>query len=316
KDWDAALRNLKKAEKLSPKVPGIRLNVALVEFRQGNYREAIPYLQSVVRDDPSSTQAYYLLGLCQVFTLNYTAAVNTLGSLWPQLSADVMYLYVLGMAADRAGDKSLYDKAMKQLVAVGGDSPELHLILGKSYLQHQEYDLALAQLQKTLAANPTLPFLHFNLGLVYLELGQLDKAEQEFRQDIAIEPDLADNYVQLGNLYLRSQKEADAEREFREALKRDPRQVNALFSLAKLYQAQQKFDQALKEIDAAVKLVPDSGKVHFLRAQILQHLGKKDEAKLEFATAKKLMDLQVDKDREELEERYLPSPELKQSSPN
>src|SRR5208283_4046561 len=90
KDWDAALRNLKKAEKLSPKVPGIRLNVALVEFRQGNYREAIPYLQSVVRDDPSSTQAYYLLGLCQVFTLNYTAAVNTLGSLWPQLSADVM----------------------------------------------------------------------------------------------------------------------------------------------------------------------------------------------------------------------------------
>jgi len=28
------------------------------------------------------------------------------------------------------------------------------------------------------------------------------------------------------------------------------------------------------------------------------------------------MDLQANKDREELEERYLPSPELKQSSPN
>jgi Tfp pilus assembly protein PilF len=88
------------------------------------------------------------------------------------------------------------------------------------------------------------------------------------------------------------------------------------FNLAKLYQEQQRFDQALNEIDAAVKLAPDSGKVHFLRAQILQHLGKKDEAKLEFTTAKKLMDLQVNKDREELEERYLPNPELKQSSPN
>ena len=316
KDWDAALKNLKKAEKLSPKTPGIRLNIALVKFRQENYREAIPYLQSVVRDDPNSTQAHYLLGLCQVFTLDYTAAANTLDRLWPQLSSDVMYLYVLGMAANRAGDKALDDKAMKQLVAVGDDSPELHLILGKSYLQHQEYDTALVQLQKTLAANATLPFLHFNLGLVYLELGELDRSEQEFRQDIAIEPDLADNYVQLGNLYLRSQKEADAEREFREALKRDPRQVSALFNLAKLYQQQQKFDQALKEIDVAVKLAPDSGKVHYLRAQILQHLGKNDDAKLEFASAKKLMDLQANKDREELEERYLPSPELKQSSPN
>jgi tetratricopeptide (TPR) repeat protein len=136
KDWDAALGNLKKAEKLSPKIPGIRLNIALAEFRQQNYREAIPYLQSVVREDPNSTQAHYLLGLCQVFTLDYAAAANTLDSLWPQLSSDVMYLYVLGMAANRAGDKSLDDKAMKQLVAVGGDSPELHLILGKSYLQH------------------------------------------------------------------------------------------------------------------------------------------------------------------------------------
>ncbi|HJY90676.1 MAG TPA: tetratricopeptide repeat protein, partial [Candidatus Acidoferrum sp.] len=156
KDWDAALRNLKKAERLSPKTPGIRLNIALVEFRRQNYREAIPYLQSVVRDDPNSTQAHYLLGLCQVFTLDYAAAANTLDSLWPQLSSDVMYLYVLDMAANRAGDKTLDDKAMKQLVAVGGDSPELHLILGKSYLQHQEYDTALFQLQKALAVNPTL----------------------------------------------------------------------------------------------------------------------------------------------------------------
>jgi tetratricopeptide (TPR) repeat protein len=313
KNWDDALKKLNKAEKLSPKMAGIRLNIALVDFRRENYHEAIPYLESVIRDDPHSTQARYLLGLCQVFTLDYAGASATLNTLWSQLSSDVMYLYVLGMAANRNGDKALDDKAMKQLVEIGGDSPEFHLILGKSYLQHQEYDAALAELQKTLAANPNLPFLHFNLGLVYFDMGHLDKSEEEFREDIALEPDLADNYLGLGKLYLQLQKEADAEREFREALKRDPGQTSALFNLAKLYQEQQKNEQALKEIDAAVKLAPDSGKVHFLRGQILQHLGQKVEAKIEFDTAKKLMDLQVNKDREELEERYLPSPELKQS---
>jgi tetratricopeptide (TPR) repeat protein len=166
KDWDAALRNLKKAERLSPKTPGIRLNIALVEFRRQNYREAIPYLESVVRDDPNSTQAHYLLGLCQVFTSDYAAAANTLDSLWPQLSSDVMFLYVLDMAANRAGDKTLDDKAMKQLVAVGGDSPELHLILGKSYLQHQEYDTALFHLEGS-CRQPYSPFPAFQswLGL-------------------------------------------------------------------------------------------------------------------------------------------------------
>jgi Flp pilus assembly protein TadD len=112
---------------------------------------------------------------------------------------------------------------------------------------------------------------------------------------------------------LQLQREADAEREFREALKRDPGQTSALVNLAKLYQEQQNYEQALKEIDLAVKLAPDSGKVHFLRGQILQHLGKKVEAKVEFDAAKKLMDLQVNKDREELEERVIPSPELKQA---
>jgi tetratricopeptide (TPR) repeat protein len=315
KQWDEALKNLKKAEKLSPRVAGIRLNIALVEFRRQNYSEAIPYLESVVRDDPDSTQAQYLLGLCQVFTLHYARATATLDAMWPQMSSDVMYLYVLGMAANRAGDKSLDDKAMKRLVAVGGDSPELHLILGKAYLQHQEYDAALAQLQKTLSVNPNLPFLHFNLGMLYLQLGQLDQAEQQFLQDIAIEPDLADNYSQLGILYLRLQRETEAERAFLEALHRDPRQAGALFNLAKLHQQQHKYDQALKEIDAAVKLAPDSGKVHFLRGQILRHLGNNAEASAEFASAKKLMDLQANKDREALEDQIIPSPEL-QLSPN
>src|SRR5437867_1293947 len=75
KKWDEALRNLRKAEKLSPKMTGIRLNIGLVEFRRGNYREAIPPFESVVRETPDAKQARYLLRLCQVFVADYAAAV-------------------------------------------------------------------------------------------------------------------------------------------------------------------------------------------------------------------------------------------------
>jgi len=148
KNWDEAFKDLKKAEKLAPRMAGVRLNIGLVEFRLGNYAEAIAPLQSVLRDEPRSAQARYLLGMCQVFTDQFGEAAETLEPLWQERSGDVMYLYVLGIAANKAGKKELDERAMKRMLEVGESTPEFHLIMGKAYLQHQEYDTAFAELRK------------------------------------------------------------------------------------------------------------------------------------------------------------------------
>jgi len=289
---------------------GVRLNIGLVEFRRGGYAEAIAPLQSVLRDEPASGQARYLLGMCQVFTDRFTEATETLEPLWTERSGDVMYLYVLGIAANKAGKKELDERAMRQLLEVEADTPEFHLILGKAYLQHQEYDTAFLELRKVEASAPGLPFLHFNLGIAYEETGKNDLAEQEFLKDIRIDPDLADNYYQLGKIYSQEQKEAEAERAFREVLKRDPQRPGAWFGLAKIYQAQGKYEEALKAVDETLKVVPESDKAHYLRAQLLQKLDRKDEARAEFAAAKKLMDADLDKDREKWRDKQVASPEV------
>ncbi len=54
KSWDAALGDLRKAEKLAPRLTGVRLNIGLVEFHRGRYAEAIAPLESVLRDQPGS----------------------------------------------------------------------------------------------------------------------------------------------------------------------------------------------------------------------------------------------------------------------
>ena len=107
KNWHEAFKDLKKAEKLAPRMAGVRLNMGLVEFRRGNYAEAIAPLQSVLRDEPRSAQARYLLGMCLVFTDQFGEAAETLEPLWQERSRDVMYLYVLGIAANKAGKKEL-----------------------------------------------------------------------------------------------------------------------------------------------------------------------------------------------------------------
>ena len=315
RNWDEALKNLQKAEKLAPRMTGVRLDIGLAEFRRGNYLGAIAPLQSVLRDEPGSGQARYLLGMCQVFTDRFADGAATLEPLWSERSGDVMYLYVLGIAASKAGNKELDERAMKRLLEVGGDTPEFHLILGKAYLQHQEYDTAFAELRKAEAAAPDMPFVHFNLGIAYEETGKNDNAAQEFLRDIPIDPDLPDNYYQLGKIYAQEQKLEEAERAYKEVLKRDPHRPGAWFGLAKIYQRQEKYEEALQAVEETLKVVPESDKAHYLRAQLLQKLGRREEASAEFARAKKLMDADLDKDREKWGDKQVASPEV-MNAPN
>jgi tetratricopeptide (TPR) repeat protein len=313
KEWDHALTLLQKAEKLEPKMSGIRLNIGLAKYRRGDYAGAIAPLASVVREQPDSQQARYLLGLCHVFTEHYNDAVAVLEPLWPKMSNDFTYIYVLDIAAHNAGKNDLDEKALNRLVEVGGQSPEFHLILGKAYLNREEMDKAISELEIAASANSTLPFVHFSLGLAYMRMQNNDRAESEFRKDIAIEPDLPDNYEQLGLLYLQMQKDDEAEHSFREALHYSPRQPASLLALGRLYQGQGKNRESLTALDAAEKLVPDNQNVHFVRGQVLLRLGRREEAQAELATSRKLLDASLNKQREKYGDAPVPNPELKQT---
>jgi cytochrome c-type biogenesis protein CcmH/NrfG len=66
KMWDEALLELRKAERLAPKMTGVRLNIALVEFRRGNYRQAIVPFQCVLRETPArlNRDTYWIFAKC------------------------------------------------------------------------------------------------------------------------------------------------------------------------------------------------------------------------------------------------------------
>ena len=134
KQWTKALELLKKAETLMPQVAGIRLNIGLAYYRQNEFLKAIPPFESVVRDQSDALQPRHLLGLCYFFTERWADAANTLAPLWAQENTQLSYLYVLSIAAHRAGLKALDEQATGQLIQVGDGSPEFHLFMGKAHL--------------------------------------------------------------------------------------------------------------------------------------------------------------------------------------
>jgi tetratricopeptide (TPR) repeat protein len=315
KQWAKALTTLRQAEHLMPQVAGIRLNIGLVYYRQNEFLKAIPVFESVVRDQPQALQSRYLLGLCYFFAERWADAASTLEALWAQESDHLSYLYVLSIAAHRAGNKALDEQATLQLIKIGEGSPEFHLFMGKAHLNLEQYDLALADFQAAAQANPSLTFVHFNLGLTYLKKQNYELARDEFLKDAAVEPDLALNYDKLGDIYSFLQQDQDAEKSYRAALLRDPRLLNSYLGLAKIYQREKKYQQALSAIDSAGKLDPDRTDIHYLRGQILLHLGRKIEATKELETSVRIDNEHRAEREKQVEGGTVPSPELLQDEP-
>jgi tetratricopeptide (TPR) repeat protein len=289
KRWDDALTELRKAESLAPNQPGVQLNIGLAYYRKSDFASAIEPFAATLRLDPASLQARYLLGLCYFFTNKYKEAADTLAPLWDQESAKLNYLYVVSIAASKSSNPALQKRAFDQMLAIGQDTPEFHLYVGKAWLAEHATDKALDEFHAAAIARPDLPLVHYFLGRTYLERRDFPRAEAELQKDIAIEPDFAYSYEDLGILYAELNQPGKAERYYREAVARNDQLANSWFGLAKLYRDSGRYPEALQMLDHAESLAPQSGSVHYTRGQVLSHLGQTAKARQEFEVSARLL---------------------------
>jgi tetratricopeptide (TPR) repeat protein len=310
KEWPAALSELHAAERLAPKMPGIRLNIGLAYYRQADYQRAIQPFESVVRDQPDSTQARYLLGLCYFFKERYAEATQTLEPLWPRESENLNYLYVVSIAANKAGLTDLDRRAATRLIEVGHDSAEFHLIVGKAHVSARMYDRAMEEFQQAARIDPNLPLVHYFLGTEYRRQNDFERARQEFMKDIAIAPDVAYDYDELGAVCYALDRIPEAERYLKEALRLDPGLGTSDYGLAKIYKQQAKYAAALDALRAAGAIDPQSASVYYLRGQILTAMGRRPEAKLQFDEAARLRQATRDELERKISGQHPSDPQL------
>lgn len=283
KQWAMALQNLEQGERLAPGIPGVRLNIGLTYYAEGEYKAAADAFASVIHDDPASAQAHYLLGMCYFFMGLYAQAVEQFEPLWDVQSRNLGYLYVLAVAADETGQRQTEERAARQLAEVGENTPVLHLLKGKAYLQRLQNDEALDELQQAAQINPKLPFVHFYLGIAYRRHNQFAKAKAEFLEDLKVDPQVAYTYDELGAVCDYLQQKNEAETYYQKALQLNPRLASSFYGLAKLLIGRQKYLEALRELEKAQQLDPQSTSVHYLKAKALEGLGRHDEAQNELA---------------------------------
>jgi tetratricopeptide (TPR) repeat protein len=310
KQWAIALRNLEQGERLAPGVPGVRLNIGLSYYGEGDYKAASEAFQTVIRDDSASVQAHYLLGMCYFLEGLYAKTVEQFEPLWGSQSHNLAYLYVLAVAADQTGQPATEERAARQLAEVGENTPVLHLLKGKAYLQRSENDKALEELKQAAQSDPRLPFVHFYLGIAYRRQNQFAEAKAQFLEDLRIDPQIAYTYDELGAVCDNLQQTTDTEMYYRKAIQLNPRLTSSYYGLAKALIGRRKYDEALRTLESAQELDPQSASVHYLKAKALEGLGRHDAARNELTAVARMQKTVRDNLERQISGAAIPNPDL------
>jgi tetratricopeptide (TPR) repeat protein len=195
---------------------------AIASSQHGRYQESIDSLTKVVKTEPNSVPAHYLLGLDYVRMQMFLEAIDELQKT-VQLSPDyALAFFNLGMAQAHGG----------------------------------QIDAAIRTLQRTLQLDGTNFEAAFNLGVAFLQKQQLEPAAEAFRQSVRINPDFARGHRALGETLLYLRNADDAISELRQAVKLAPEDSSMHESLAKALAAKGLAAEADEETRRAQQLAP------------------------------------------------------------
>ncbi|MGH9406165.1 MAG: tetratricopeptide repeat protein [Terriglobia bacterium] len=311
-DLDEAIIALEKAKSLAPAAPGIDLNLGLVYYRKHQFKRAIPHLANVVKAYPDNVQARYLEGLSQFMLNEYGPTVQSLDPIWSEEKNDLDYLFVLGICYGKLKRDTESARVFSRLVQQGGDTPHLHLLLGKAYLDLYQDQKARSELEKAVAGDGKLPFAHYNLGVAYERLGKLKEAGEEFDQEMALHPSQPWAYQERGRLWVRLGSGDKAVPLFQEALRIDSKLPLSLAGLGGAYLLEGKTNQAIHDLRQALILEPDSADFHYQLGRAYLKAKQKARAQEQFAQAEKLQAKAREEQAEELT-GHLPPPGSQQN---
>jgi Flp pilus assembly protein TadD len=178
-------------------------------------------------------------------------------------------------------------RVFQRMVEAGGDTPHLHLLLGKAYLALSQPDHAAVELKRA-AENASLPFAHYYLGVLNRQQGRLDLAATEFAKEIEIAPENPSAYKDLAEIRLDQSDVQGAVQVLEKGVEHNPDAPDLLATLGRAYLQVPAESRAITVLKRAIVLDPKSGSYHYQLGRAYLKAGRRAEASAEMARARTL----------------------------
>lgn len=282
----------RKALAINPAVPGLRLNLGLALFKDGDLKGAIHEFSVLLASEPPSSpeiqRLNILIGMAHYGLAEYSEAVPYLKQAAAQNSQSLPLLLALAHSCMWSKQAPCVMDVYHQILALNSESAEADMLAGEAMDEMKDNEGSTKMFRAAVKANPKEPNAHFGLGYLLWTQKQYKEAASEFQAELANDPNhvqaalyLADSEVQMNDLVA-------AKPLLEKVVKLNPSVGMAHLELGIVDSEDGRNADALRELILAEKLTPNDVNVHWRLGRLYRTLGKKDEAKAEFAKASTL----------------------------
>lgn len=159
-------------------------------------------------------------------------AITTFVALFITLAVNAQSSGDLAMASVSYGDKYSENKTDNAVVVAEMLDPNTFLETGKSLESQNDFQGALAELDKALLLNENFAPAHDLKSIVYIKLGRFQKALREANDAIKLDSKLSSAYNHRGIVYYYQANYTQALNDYTRAISLNPEYGNAYFNRA------------------------------------------------------------------------------------
>ncbi|MGA2538786.1 MAG: tetratricopeptide repeat protein [Terracidiphilus sp.] len=282
----------RKAIVLNPSMPGLRLNLGLAQFKDGQYKEAIqsftPLLKAAPASSPEAQRLAILMGMSYYGLGAYPAAIPYLKQASDSDANNLPLLLTLAHSCLLSKQYQCVLDAYHRMLALNANSAEADVLAGEALDEMKDTDGAIREFRSAVQANPKEPNAHFGLGYLLWTEGHTQEAAQEFQAELTNEPAHMQAMVYLADADIQLNKIQDARPLLETVVKENPANPMGHLDLGIVYEESGRRQDALVQLKRAIELKPDAPNAHYRLGRLLRTMGKTSEANAEFAKTKEL----------------------------
>jgi tetratricopeptide (TPR) repeat protein len=289
-DFLGAAERFDEARRWNPDQEGLDFNLGLARYKAGRYADSIPALEREVAARPQNLAAKQLLGMSCFATEDFGRAADLLGEVAASKPGDTSLLYPLALALEKVGRAEAASAVVARMLATGGDSPQVHVLLGQAYAEQGDDERALGELRAALALDPKAPDAHFFAGMLFVKSGKFEDAAREFRAELAANPADVRTRYHLGYALVSGGDTQEGLRVLREVVSVQPSHADARYELGKALLQSGDVGGAIEQLEAAARIDPEKPHVHYQLGRAYVAAGRQTDGERELEVARKLND--------------------------
>ncbi len=225
-DLQASILDYTEALRLNPKDVNAHTNRGVAYKMNGDYAKAADDFTWVLNADPNAFTALEERAACKIRSGNLDGATADYRTLFKKNKSKAAHLYydlghVLMMQGNKAEARECFDDALEYYsknLKNSHKSAEDYLKRGLTFLELQESDKAVDDLENAVAVEPDNPTAHYQLGHLYLAMGKYQKAVEELSVSLKFEPKQTPALLDRAAAYSKLSQFSAAQKDFDSAL--------------------------------------------------------------------------------------------------